>query len=165
MISKVKNLLLLLCAIIAIGSSCSAQTRWCSITGKAKSDNILYPPIARAAHMSGTVVSRMTFSPTGKVIGLETIFGNPLIATSANGQMRSWTVRTDAPGEGLCQSLIVINFAIGQTESVEQVADAPPTIFRINVRTYTVALSDPAFTISKSHWNWLRKFHASRTHE
>jgi hypothetical protein len=165
MILKVKNRLLLVCAIVAIGDSCSAQTRWCSITGKAKSDNILYPPIARAAHMSGTVVSRMTFSPQGKVIGLETIFGNPLIAKSANDQMGSWTVRTDATGEGLCQGLIVIDFAIGQTESVEQVADTPPTVFRINVRTYTIVLSDPAYTISKSHWNWRRNFHASRTRE
>jgi hypothetical protein len=159
----IKNRVLLLCAIIAIGSSCSAQTRWCSITGKAKSDNILYPPIARAAHMSGTVVSRVTYSPTGKVIGLETIFGNPLIAKSANGQMKSWTIRTDALGAELCQSLIVLNFVIGETESVEQIANTPPTITRIDVQTHPLVLSDPAFTISKSRRNWLRRSNAKRT--
>lgn len=161
--TTVKIRCLLLCAIVVIGSSCSAQARWCSITGKAKSDIILYPPIARAAHMSGTVVSRVTYSPTGKVIGLETIFGNPLIASSANGQMKSWTIRTDATGAELCQSLIVINFIIGETESVEQIANTPPTITRIDVQTHPVVLSDPSFTISKSRWNWLRRNNARRT--
>jgi len=166
MIARVKIRLVLLCAFVAIASSCSAETRWCSITGKAKSDTIFYPPIAHAAHISGTIVSRMTFSPSGKVIGLETIFGNQLIATSANGQMKSWTVRTDASGEELCQSLIVINFVIGETDAVEQIADPPPTIYRINVQAHTIVLnvmSDPAPTIIKSHRNWLGIFHSGKT--
>jgi hypothetical protein len=162
MIFRAKNRLLLLCAIVAIGGSCSAETRWCSITGKAKSNTIFYPPIARAAHISGTVVSRMTFSPSGEVIEMETVFGPPLLATSANAQMKSWTVQTNAAGADPCQSLIVLNFAIGQTESVEQIADTSPTILRINIRTYTLVLSDPAYTISKSHWSWLKRHRAIR---
>lgn len=161
--SRAKIRFVLLGAIAMVGWSCSAQVRWCSITGKGKSDNILYPPIARAAHMSGTVVSRMTYSPAGKVIGLDTIFGNPLMATSANGQMKSWTIRTDATGAELCQSLVVINFVIGETESVEQIANTPPTITRIDIQTHPVVLSDPAFTISRSHRDWLKIFHTKRS--
>jgi outer membrane biosynthesis protein TonB len=118
--TRATNRLLLICVIAAIGSSCSAETRWCSISGKAKSNSIFYPPIARAAHISGTVVSRMTFAPSGDVIEMETVFGPPLLATSANAQMKSWTVQTNAAGAEPCQSLIILNFAIGETESVEQ---------------------------------------------
>jgi hypothetical protein len=157
-----KNRWLLLYAIVAMASTCSAETRWCSVTGKAKSDTIFYPPIGRAAHIEGTVVSRITYSPSGKVIGLETVFGPPLLATSVNNQMKSWTVQTDAQGAELCQSLLVIGFAIGERESFEQVADTPRSIYRINVRTYTLVLSDPAYTISQSHWNWLIRFRHKR---
>jgi protein TonB len=42
-----------------------------------------YPPIARTAHASGTVVVQVTIDETGKVISAHAISGHPLLQAAA----------------------------------------------------------------------------------
>jgi hypothetical protein len=157
MVTMGTNYLLLLCAFFAASRYCSAETRWCSVTGKAQSDRLLYPPIARLANVTGVVISRAIYSPSGSVASLETLSGPRLLATSANQQMKSWTFQTDAKGTEPCQSLIVMSFVLGDTDSLEPRENVPLSIYRISVRAYHIVLSDPAFTISKPKWSWRRR--------
>jgi protein TonB len=42
-----------------------------------------YPPIARTAHASGTVVVQVTIDETGKVISAKAVSGHPLLQAAA----------------------------------------------------------------------------------
>lgn len=159
------NRLLMFVAIGLACHICQAQTRWCSITGTAKADTLLYPPIGRAARVTGTVISRITNLPSGPVVALETVSGPPLLATSVNGQMKSWTLRTEAKGTEPCQSLLVITFTLGNSESEKRSTTVIPGLYRMSLNANAIVLSDPAFSISTSHWNWLKKIFKKRTTE
>lgn len=50
----------------------------------------VYPPIAKAAKISGTVVLRATVSATGSVEQLEVVSGPPLLQQSALDAVRQW---------------------------------------------------------------------------
>ena len=49
----------------------------------------LYPAVARTAHVSGSVEVRVTVKD-GEVIGTEVTSGNPLLATSATSNIKTW---------------------------------------------------------------------------
>ncbi len=52
-----------------------------------------YPPVARAAHMSGEVVLHAIIARDGTIRDLEVISGNPLFAQSARAAVREWRYR------------------------------------------------------------------------
>lgn len=107
--------------VVAITSSypLEAQTRWCSIVGTAKTDKLLYPPIARVAHISGTVVGRLRFTTNGKVENFEVVSGPVMLSRAISDQVKSWTVQTSATGAEDCQTLFVVNFTIGDETPIQ----------------------------------------------
>jgi TonB family protein len=50
----------------------------------------LYPPIARAARVSGTVVLQVTISQTGLVENLRVVSGEPMLQQAALEAVKSW---------------------------------------------------------------------------
>jgi TonB family protein len=50
----------------------------------------LYPPIARAARVSGTVVLQAVISPTGSVENLRVVSGEPMLQQAALEAVKSW---------------------------------------------------------------------------
>jgi hypothetical protein len=130
--------------------SAHAEPRWCSITGKGPNDNLLYPPIAKAAHWRGIVASRIIYAVNGKVEKVETVFGAPILATPTNNQLNRWTIKTDATGDELCQTLIIAKFRI--LDSTDAPKEPPmstgASIYRILIETeplvLDVVISDPA---------------------
>ena len=128
--------IIILIAVLMICHLCHAETRWCSITGKAKTDTLLYPPIARVAHLYGTVIGRLTFSTSGKVLDFETVSGNPMFVRAITDQTRSWTIQTDATGPEPCQTLFVADFGFGDPIPTETATEKPaPAVYRIVIRT------------------------------
>lgn len=117
-------------------SFCRAETRWCSIVGRDSNDILTYPPIARAARVQGFVVSRIQFLPSGSVNHVETISGFPLLTESLASQIKEWTLKTDAPGEEPCQTLVVADFRLidGYSQYAERHAKpVAPSVLEINV--------------------------------
>jgi protein TonB len=53
----------------------------------------LYPPIAKAARVSGTVVLQATISKTGTIENLRVISGPPMLTSAAMEAVRSWRYR------------------------------------------------------------------------
>jgi protein TonB len=49
-----------------------------------------YPPIARAARISGTVVLQATISKSGSIENLRVISGPPMLTQSAMEAVRTW---------------------------------------------------------------------------
>jgi len=52
--------------------------------------NPTYPPIARAAHVSGAVVLHAMISKTGTIEKLEVISGPEMLRTAATEAVRNW---------------------------------------------------------------------------
>lgn len=53
----------------------------------------VYPPLARAARMSGAVVLHAIIARDGRIRDLEAISGNPLFAQAARAAVREWRYR------------------------------------------------------------------------
>ncbi|MGA2572011.1 MAG: energy transducer TonB [Terracidiphilus sp.] len=53
----------------------------------------VYPPIARAARISGTVVLDAVISKTGSVESLHVVSGHPMLVQAALDAVRQWRYR------------------------------------------------------------------------
>jgi protein TonB len=53
----------------------------------------VYPPIAKAARVSGTVVIQATISKTGAIEGLKVVSGPAMLQQAAIDAVRSWRYR------------------------------------------------------------------------
>jgi protein TonB len=53
----------------------------------------MYPPIAKAARVQGTVVLQATISKTGTIEGLHVISGPAMLQQAAMDAVRSWRYR------------------------------------------------------------------------
>jgi Gram-negative bacterial TonB protein C-terminal len=146
----------ILIGIFLFAPVCHAQARWCAVTGHAANDKLLYPPIARAARVSGVVIGRMTYLPSGQVTNLETISGPIMLQRAVSDQLKKWTIHTDAQGEDPCMSLAIVDFSFGDSASVNPNPPTSAGIMRISIVTETLDITDAAATLGKRHW-WSRK--------
>jgi hypothetical protein len=122
---------------------CRAETRWCRVAGTGPGDSLSYPETARQMRVFGVVHSRMKFSTDGKVIGLEYVSGPRLLANLLERQMKSWTIRTNARGNALCQTLVVAVFDLdsyGQYFAESAINPAAPSVFRLSVSAESPAV-------------------------
>jgi len=130
-----------LAAAFVVSQTAFCETRWCSITGRQEAGMIVYPPIARAAHIEGTVIGRLQFSTDGKVQNFESVSGPIMLTRVVSDRVKSWIVKTDAKGSELCQSLFVVNFEIGSATSGEPFhPNNYPGIFEMSIRVEPVVL-------------------------
>jgi hypothetical protein len=125
----------------------AAEARWCTITGKRKTDTLVYPVSARAAHVDGVVVLRVHFSTDGGVLSVESISGPEMLVDPTNERLKSWQFHTDAVGDQPCQSLVVVKYRILPenhdlpTESTSEPQSHPPAgIYQISVDSYTITI-------------------------
>ena len=145
--------------LLGIGLSafhCNADTRWCSIAVGGSSEALIYPPIARAARVYGVVLSRVTYSTTGEVVRVEAISGPPMLSNSLGEQMGKWSIKTDATGEGLCQSLVIADFRLHDSSDPVPIRPTFPaisSILRLSADGETFCLCDPNAEIRTSWRN------------
>jgi hypothetical protein len=143
----------------SIASLSQAEPRWCSITGRASSDTLIYPPIARAARVSGVVLSRVIFSPAGKVENVESISGPAMLADSVAQQLGKWTFRTTAQGDELCEAIVISEFRLGDLDNPlpeQSIPAAPPGLLRIRIDAETYVISCPGGTVIWTPASYLR---------
>jgi hypothetical protein len=93
----------------------------------------------------------MIYSPNGRVERVEAISGPQLLSSSLAGQMMDWTVKTDASGDELCQTLVIAKFTMldsGQAAPEEPKVVAEPTVLRLSAEAspdpITYVIEDPA---------------------
>jgi len=53
----------------------------------------IYPPMAMVARVEGIVLLNATISPTGDVVSVEVVSGNPLLAHMCLDNVKTWKVR------------------------------------------------------------------------
>ncbi len=100
-----------LCAVAALllsllwASRCDAQTQTANIPAKFRiSGGVaagmleektapIYPPLAKAARVEGTVVLEATISKSGAVVGLRVVSGQPMLQQAALDAVKTWRYR------------------------------------------------------------------------
>ena len=120
-----KCLFLLATPWLMIGASVlSAQpVAACGLTAVTESTELIYPPIAKAAHVSGSVIFITSFAPDGTVSDLKVLSGAPMLAGSATNFVRGWKANT-ATGVRNCP--VVITFrAVGEEHDCDAKAEPP----------------------------------------
>ncbi len=144
--------------------SVAAEPRWCSITGRGPNDTIVYPPIARAARVWGNVIARLVYTTDGKVVRFEEVSGPKLLSSSLSKQFESWSIKTDATGQELCESLVSAEFRIESYGAVlsPEIHYESGSVLRIHSEAEPLVLdtviSDPAplrgFRLFRSEVRW-----------
>jgi len=122
----------------AVSMVAHAEPRWCTITGRAASDRFEYPPIARAARVSGVVLSMVTFSPDGRVLQIDNISGPRMLADLLRRQISGWTLKTNAKGEEECKTLVIAHYRIHNnrdSQTDERGQPELPSILQLYVDT------------------------------
>jgi hypothetical protein len=133
---------------------CRSEPRWCAVSAKDASNSLFYPPIARAARVQGVVVMRMVYTPNGKVVRTEQVFGPAMLSTSLTGQLLNWTVKTDAVGDEQCMTLVIAEFRFHDPDEPSRLQPQEPVapgILRVSVDSEVLIISDPAGTISSGN--------------
>jgi hypothetical protein len=144
------------CGVALLSVSARAEARWCSITAIRSTDTLLYPPIAKAARISGIVLGRVTFRKTGTVDAVQVISGPVILARGLTEQLKTWSVTTDANGTEPCESLIVAKFTLIDPDAAVREAEpqpVTPSIYQVAVQDQPIVLSDPAAYIGKRRWS------------
>lgn len=122
----------------------------------------VYPPIAKAAHIQGTVVFNLHIGTTGKIESMEVVSGPPMLRQAAIDALKQWTFRpfekNGVPVVATGQYNII--FVLGD-QSNTTVGQGPPSTVPPNssvpVKTVTVhVLSEDAATGPDEELN--RKF-------
>ncbi len=86
-----RHLLLAPSCLLTLTLSSPGQTIAPEILTKAE---VVYPPIAKAAHVSGTVVLQITINTAGNVTNVKTVSGPPMLVGAAQDSVRKWTYKS-----------------------------------------------------------------------
>ncbi|MFN2974426.1 energy transducer TonB [Terriglobus aquaticus] len=111
----------------------------------------VYPPIAREAHVSGTVLLLASFDTAGRVTEVHTVSGLPMLRVAAETFVKGWQAD---PYTGPRSCPVVVEFALPNPPvcGEQRVQDGPqPKQGRTGTQHYTVvgscvnvvAMSDP----------------------
>ena len=104
------SIVLLCVAISALASA--AEPRWCSVSSRDPSNTLVYAPIAAAAQVRGEARARIIYKPNGRVEKVESVSGAVMLSGSLAYQLPKWTVRSNASGDELCQTLVIATFTL-----------------------------------------------------
>jgi len=126
--------LLFLIALTALAAPQDATSQRVQVDRKQMSDQIVtkvapvYPPLARQAHIQGTVVLKATISKTGDVENLQLISGHPMLAPAAIEAVKQWKYKpyllNGDPVE--VETNVTVNFELADPPKQTSSSDVPP---------------------------------------
>jgi hypothetical protein len=154
----------LILLIIGLATTLSrAETPWCNAISVADDVKPAYPPIARAARISGIVLMRVTVDQQSDITDVSPIFGPKMLEIASTGQMKKWHLQRDFNEAGPCLGTVIIDFqflaedrVISESEPVS--ASIIRNLIRFSVKTETVTISDPPVYLGKRHFfPWFKK--------
>ncbi len=89
-----------------------AQTSWCSYAVRIEAPLITYPPIARAAHVSGVVIGKLILSDEGVVQDFVTLSGPAMLVDRVSKEVKNWKFKQQQSAEHSCQALLIVGFTL-----------------------------------------------------
>jgi hypothetical protein len=137
--------------LLALSATSIAQEAPCGLRSVTDTTPLLYPLIARAAHVEGAVIFLVSFGQTGEVQNISVLSGHQLLESSASAYVRGLHAN-EYGGSRICP--IVINY------SLEPIGVDPRPIKKSDLQHVTVygaqavlyGTNDPASKRIKSLW-------------
>jgi hypothetical protein len=127
-------------------SDCASDE--CSMVGVSEAKQPTFPPIARAARVSGEVSARIAFDKTGHPTGIDQIIGPQMLRAATEEYLQSWQLKPLKHLES-CHVTVLMEYRLtAATEAVEsdvKVHKADAT--HILVEDHSVLTMDPSSTI------------------
>jgi hypothetical protein len=107
-----RGLLIMLLVVATSAAAFAEEPRWCSVSKKDPSNTLVYLPIAAAVEVQGEARARIIYRPNGRVERVEPVSGSPMLAAALAQELPQWTVRSNAPSDEPCQTLVVAAFSL-----------------------------------------------------
>lgn len=104
----------------------------------------VYPPIAKAAHIEGSVIFLLTFDTAGGVTDLQILSGNKYLIGAATISVKPLRVNTYT-GPRTCP--FIITFRIAKEGEDNNRLPRPADIQHMTVTADSIVLSDPMYTV------------------
>lgn len=150
------RVMLFVCASItlAVTPSTHAQTTPCGLTSMTEAAAPQYPPIAKVAHVEGTVILMARFSSSGNVEHITELSGPALLRKASVASVKTWQAN-EYSGPRECP--IVLNFQLSYGADMCDIPPEPPVPYEridpqhVTVRGRMVALCDPGAVITRKH--------------
>jgi Gram-negative bacterial TonB protein C-terminal len=139
----------LLLAFLLTSVAAAAQAAPCGLTSVTDGKDLVYPPIAKAAHVTGEVVLLVSFQSDGGVWKALVIRGPQMLAPTALEYVGAW--KGNEYGEPRTCS-VVISFRLD--------ADQPDSLKRLDPQHVVIyghdppCLCDPGADVHRRHWYW-----------
>jgi hypothetical protein len=122
----------------------------CSMDGVSESKQPIFPPMARAAHVSGEVSARVAFDKKGQPTGVDQFAGPQMLKAATEEYLQSWQIKPLKYIDS-CHATVLIEYRLtAATEVIESdvhVFKADPT--HILIEDHPVLTMDPSSTITK----------------
>jgi outer membrane biosynthesis protein TonB len=134
-----KSAWLLLLTAFAATASCrqvSAQEPWCADATRIEAPMIPFPPLARAAHVSGAVIGRLLLSEQGTVQKLDVVSGPGMLVSAVDAQVKKWKFRPQQLGPHECQVLLIVEFTLDREENPDK-TPAPTSGIKVWINGFT----------------------------
>jgi hypothetical protein len=130
--------------LLASFLSLRAEEPPCGVAEIKETKPLLYPPIARAAHVTGEVILMVQFSMDGSVHAIDTLSGPEMLRASAKDFVSGWSANIYG-GSRACP--IAITYEIGDTEKNDGVERTDTQHYGITA--YPICLCDPPADIGR----------------
>lgn len=138
--------------LLAGASALSAQSAPCGITSVTETSQLIYPPIARAAHVSGTVLLLAQFDNNGVPARVRVVSGAPMLQGAAINFAKGWRAN-EYTGPRECPFAVTFSFvgapsAECGTPQDESQQTAQP-LRRVDLQHYVLASHNPCFVVMR----------------
>jgi len=143
---KTALLFLALCTTAAF-----AQPNTCGgLTSVTDGQQPVYPPIARAAHVSGIVIMLVSFKTTGEADTAQIVSGPMMLRQVATEYVKTWKANTYS-GPRMCPIVITYQLTEGSCEDHARKNDSfqREDVQHLTVYSEAGMICDPAATITK----------------
>jgi hypothetical protein len=129
----------------AMSATCLAQQNDCDLHTVTDTAPAFYPPIARAAHVTGTIIMIATFKPNGNVEGVKVLSGPKMLEQPTIEYVRGW--RANEYGS-IRNCPVVVNYVLDKSGTENNQHDRIDSQ-HVNVYGKTVCLCDPPAELGK----------------
>ena len=141
-----QSCMLLFVLLISCNAFMRAAELPCGLNSIQETTPLLYPPIAKAAHINGPVIMIAQFSLNGSVHSVDILSGPEMLRKSAKDFVQGWTAN---PYGGSRACPIVVAYELDTQEKNGNVERKG--LQHYVVTGYTPCLCDPAVEVGKKH--------------
>jgi|ERR1700733_2452386 len=135
---------------LAVSATCFAQKNDCDLGAVIDGSPPAYPPIAKAAHVLGTVIMIATFKQNGDVTNIQVLSGPAMLQQSALDYVKRWKA---VPYSGIRNCPVVVSYLLDKADKSNGQSERLDSQ-HVNVYGQTVCLCDPPVEIGKKKF-WL----------